>query len=89
MMGQNWKQIGEIIGKIKELGLSLKDGAKRFGLKPRVLYGFNRRMKLEAKRRTSSKSKPTGQGKARKPAMKGPVAESGSVSVKGANKDRH
>ena len=32
--GRNWNKVGEIIDKIRELGLSYKDGAKRFGVKP-------------------------------------------------------
>ena len=41
--GRNWDEVGELIEKIKELGLSYKDGADQFGIKPWVLYEYNRR----------------------------------------------
>ena len=47
--GQNEKKISEIIDKIRELGLSYKDGAKRFGLKPWVLYDYNKKKSREAR----------------------------------------
>ncbi len=37
--------IGELASKIKELGLSWKEGAERFSVPVRVLYAFNRREK--------------------------------------------
>jgi transposase InsO family protein len=40
---QDWKKVGEIVAKVRELGLSYKDGAKRFGVKPWLLYDFNRK----------------------------------------------
>lgn len=44
-MGQNidWEKIGELVGKIKEKGLSLADGAKQFGIPAWYLYDYNRR----------------------------------------------
>ena len=40
---QDWKKVGEIVAKVRELGLSYKDGAKKFGIKPWLLYDFNRK----------------------------------------------
>jgi transposase InsO family protein len=40
---QDWKKVGEIVAKVRELGLSYKDGAKRFGIKPWLLYDYNRK----------------------------------------------
>lgn len=42
---RNWEEVGEIIKKIAELGLSYKQGACQFGIKPWVLYDYNRRQK--------------------------------------------
>lgn len=39
---RNWDEVGDIIAKIKELGLTYKDGAEQFGIKPGVLYEYNR-----------------------------------------------
>ena len=43
------KKVGEIVKKVRELGLSYKDGAKRFGIKPWVLYDYNRKGNHDAK----------------------------------------
>jgi len=40
---RNWKQVGEVVEKIRELGLSYKTGAERFGLKVWDLYEYNKR----------------------------------------------
>lgn len=42
---RNWDEVREIIEKIKELGLSYKEGAGQFGIEPWVLYEYNRRRK--------------------------------------------
>ena len=47
--GRDEKRVGEIIDKIRELGLSYKDGAKKFGLKPWVLYDYNKKKSREAR----------------------------------------
>jgi transposase InsO family protein len=39
-------KIAEIIKKIREMGLSFAEGARRFGIKPTVIYNFNRRKKV-------------------------------------------
>jgi len=49
MKGPDEKKIGEIIQKIRELGLSYRDGAKQFGLKPWVLYDYNKKKSREAR----------------------------------------
>ena len=40
---QDWNKVGEIVAKVRELGLSFKDGAKHFGVKPWLLYDYNRK----------------------------------------------
>jgi transposase InsO family protein len=45
--GRDWNKVGEIVDKVRELGLSFKDGAKRFGVKPWLLYDYNRRTNRE------------------------------------------
>jgi len=46
---RDWNKIGEIVRKVRELGLSYRDGAKRYGLSPWVLYSYNKRRNREAK----------------------------------------
>jgi transposase InsO family protein len=46
---RDWNEIGEIVRKVRELRLSYRDGAKRYGLSPWVLYSYNKRRKREAK----------------------------------------
>ncbi|MEW6369240.1 MAG: hypothetical protein AB1714_31860 [Acidobacteriota bacterium] len=41
--GRDWSKVREIVAKARGLGLSLKEGAKRFGVKVGVLYEYNRR----------------------------------------------
>jgi transposase InsO family protein len=40
---RDWLKIGEVVGKIRELGLTYKDGSERFGVKVDDLYDYNRR----------------------------------------------
>ena len=44
---RNWSKIAEVAAKTRELGLSLKDGAERFGVKVGQLYEYNRREKKQ------------------------------------------
>jgi transposase InsO family protein len=81
--GQDWKKVGEIAAKIRELGLTFKDGAKRFGVKPWTLYDYNKKAKQEAREAagTARKGKPGdgGDPKVRKPAGEGPVGLPGDI----------
>jgi transposase InsO family protein len=45
MARRDWTKVGEIVEKIRELGLTLKDGAAGFGVKPGLLYEYKRRAK--------------------------------------------
>ena len=58
--GRDWKKIGEIVQKVQELGLSYKDGAKRYGLKPWVLYDYNKQKSRESKAAAASSAKGDG-----------------------------
>lgn len=40
---KNWDQVGELVSKIKELGLTYKEGAERFGASVWELYEYNKR----------------------------------------------
>jgi transposase InsO family protein len=60
--GRDWKKIGEIVQKVQELGLSYKDGAKRYGLKPWVLYDYNKQKSRESKTAVASTAKGDGRG---------------------------
>ena len=44
---RDWSRIGEVAEKIRELGLTYKEGSERFGVKVRDLYCYNGRMKRE------------------------------------------
>ncbi len=43
------RKVGEIIAKIHDLGISYKDGAKKFGIKPWLLYDYNRKENRDAR----------------------------------------
>lgn len=45
---RDWSKIGEVVEKVRELGLNYRQGAKRFGVKVQDLYAYNRRAKLRA-----------------------------------------
>jgi len=72
----DWKKVGEIAEKVRELGLSYKDGPKRFGLKPWVLYDYNRKSNGEAE--APAKAEP-GKDKASESTAASPVALPGDV----------
>lgn len=55
----DWEKVGEIVEKIRELKLSLKEGAKRFGVKPEQVYKYNRRKNREAREAKAAAEKPT------------------------------
>jgi len=58
--GRDWNKVGEIVAKVRELGPSYKHGAKRFGVKPWLLYDYNKKTKHEAREAagTATKEKP-------------------------------
>jgi len=45
---RNWDQVGEIVAKIKELGLNYTEGAKHFGLSVWTIYEYNKRLKVQS-----------------------------------------
>jgi transposase InsO family protein len=47
--GQDWNEIGEVVEKIRELGLTYKEGAKHFGVKPWLVYEYNRERNRRAR----------------------------------------
>jgi transposase InsO family protein len=58
---RDWNKIGEIVRKVRELGLSYKDGAKRYGLSPWIFYSYNKRRNREAKATTEGSAKEKSQ----------------------------
>lgn len=40
---RDWDKVGEIVSKIKELGLSYREGAIKYGIKANLLYEYNRK----------------------------------------------
>ena len=67
---RNWEEVGEMIKKIEELGLSYKEGARQFGIKPWVLYAYKRRQR-------------DGNGDSAQDGSVGSHPEKGSVSLPG------
>ena len=53
---RDWDKVGELVSKIKELGLSYKEGAERFGISVGVLYEYSRRQKKQSIEGVSSGS---------------------------------
>jgi transposase len=45
----DWAKIAKMVQKINEHNLSYREGAKRFGIKLRTLYEYNKRIKKEFK----------------------------------------
>lgn len=52
---RDWDKVGEVIAKIKELELTYKEGAERFGIDVGVLYEYSRRQKKQSSGRASSR----------------------------------
>jgi transposase InsO family protein len=67
---RNWEEVGEMIKKIEELGLSYKEGARQFGVKSWVLYAYKRRQR-------------DGNGDSAQGGSMGSHSEKGSVSLPG------
>ena len=57
---RDWSRIGEVAEKIRELGLTYKEGSERFGVKVRDLYCYNGRMK---RKRAAGNGRGQGKGK--------------------------
>lgn len=76
---QNRKKVGEIIAKVRELGLSYKEGAKQFGVKPWLLYDYNRKVSRDAKAAATAASAETAAAEASKETTASPVALPGDV----------
>jgi transposase InsO family protein len=74
---QDWAKVGEVVEKIRELGLSFKEGAERYGLKPWVVYEYNRARNREA--RAAENAAKNGGAKAADGAEERPAAVPGEV----------
>jgi len=75
----DWKKVGEIIAKVRELGLSYKDGATKFGVKPWVLYDYNRKGNRDPGEASVPATSEPAQAEAPKEAAASPVALPGDV----------
>ncbi len=53
---RDWDKVGEIVSKIKELGLTYKEGAIRYGIEVGLLYEYDKRQNILAGK--SSPSNP-------------------------------
>ena len=73
------KKIGEIVAKIRELGLSYKDGAKQFGIKPWLLYDYNRKGNRDAEQAAAPGGAEPQQGQELESTPPIPVALPGDV----------
>ena len=75
----NRKKVGEIIAKVRELGLSYKDGAKQFGVKPWLLYDYNRKVNRDAGATAAAATAEPVAAEAPKETTASPVALPGDV----------
>lgn len=55
---RDWQKIGSVAAKIKELGLTYKEGAERFGIKVGDLYEYNKRVNKGLIDTSASASQP-------------------------------
>lgn len=53
---KNWKEIGEYVSRIRELGMSYTDGAQEFGLDVSEIYRYNHRQKEKEKEKKANSS---------------------------------
>lgn len=72
---RDWVKVGEIVEKIKELGLSYAAGAKRFGIKPELIYDYNRKKNHKARGSNGASARATESSKKRSPAALPPEVE--------------
>ncbi len=75
----DWKKVGEVVDKIRELGLSYKEGAKQFGVKPWRLYDYNRKTNRDARVAAAGVPLEAVQTEAPKETEASPVALPGDV----------
>jgi transposase InsO family protein len=61
-MARDWEKVGKIVEKIRELGLSFKEGADHFGIKPWIVYEYNRKRNLQARQAGDGKLVQRGTG---------------------------
>jgi len=73
------KKVGEIITKVRELGLSYKDGAKKFGIKPWLLYDYNRKANSDARAAVAAATAEPAEAEAPKETAASPVGLPGAV----------
>jgi len=73
------KKVGEIVAKIRELGLSYKEGAKKFGIKPWVLYDYNRKGNRDSVEASIPATAEPAQAEAPKDTAASPVTLPGDV----------
>jgi len=59
---RDWSKIGEVVEKIRELGLTYKEGSERFGVKVRDLYCYNQRLKREGAEGNGKETETSGRG---------------------------
>jgi transposase InsO family protein len=50
----DWAKVGDIVEKIRKLGLPYSEGAKRFGINLGLLYEYNRKVNREAREKAAS-----------------------------------
>jgi len=55
---RDWEKVGELVAKIKELGLTYKEGAEKFGIKVNVIYEYLRREKRKKSEKNLSDTNP-------------------------------
>jgi len=56
---RDWEELSEVVSKIREMGLSLKEGAEEYGVKTSDLYEYNRRFKKRLKEDEQKKQRGT------------------------------
>ena len=59
---RDWSKIGEVVERIRELSLTYKEGADRFGLKVHDLYDYNHLQNRKEAQGEETETGPTGGG---------------------------
>jgi transposase InsO family protein len=57
---RDWSKIGEVVEKIRGLGLTYREGSERFGVKVRDLYCYNQRLKRKGAEVNREKTEASG-----------------------------